>query len=99
MRRSRLFCGLVMGAIGAGWAAPVARASLIVPAYSSSTFSSKIYLDFDGDTTADWGTYHPGTTPAYSTDADTDNFSQEELDNIYKIWQGVSEKYSPFRIN
>jgi hypothetical protein len=99
MRRFRLFCWLVLGAVGAGWAAPVVRASLIVPAYNSSNFSAKIYLDFYGDTTADWGTYHPGTTPAYSTDADTNNFSQEELDNIYKIWQGVSEKYSPFRIN
>src|ERR1043166_5539561 len=80
--------------------APAAvRAALVVPAYNSSTFGAKIYLDFDGDTTATYGNYTPGTTPAYDIDGDPTSFSQQELDNIKSIWMGVSEKYSPFRIN
>jgi hypothetical protein len=80
--------------------AHLTSASLIVPEYSSLPgAAAKLYLDFDGDYTPDWLDQHPGTTPAYSTDADTNNFSDEELDNIHKIWMGVAEKYSPFKIN
>src|SRR6266536_2649192 len=40
-----------------------------VPALSSHpTAYAKLYLDFDGDTTSTWGSYSPGTTPAYDTD-------------------------------
>jgi hypothetical protein len=71
-----------------------------IPAYNSYPgASATIYLDFDGDFTPTWGTYHPGTTPAYDTDGDPTSFSQEELDNIYQIWSGVSEMFSPFNIN
>src|SRR3954469_21110286 len=77
-----------------------AGAALMVPAYNSfPSATAKIYLDFDGDNTATYGDYHPGVTPAYSIDADADNFSDAELENIHRIWMGVSEKYSPFRIN
>ena len=76
-----------------------ARAALIVPAYNSSSFGAKVFLDFDGDTTASYGTYTPGTTPAYDIDGDPTSFSQQELDNIKLIWMGVAEKYSPFRLN
>lgn len=79
---------------------PSADASLIVPSYSSRPGAfAKIYLDFDGDTTPTWGTFAPGFTPAYSTDADTNNFSDDELENIRQIYLGVAEKYSPFNIN
>jgi hypothetical protein len=74
-------------------------AALVVPAYNSSSFGAKVYLDFDGDTTASYGPYTPGTTPAYDIDGDPTSFSQQELDNIKLIWMGVSEKYSPVRIN
>src|SRR3712207_6232654 len=29
---------------------------------------AKLYLDFNGDTTSTWGSYRPGTTPAFDTD-------------------------------
>jgi hypothetical protein len=58
-----------------------------------------LFLDFDGSDVANFGPYHPGHTPAYSTDADVNNFSNQELANIVQIWKGVSEKYSPFNVN
>jgi hypothetical protein len=71
-----------------------------IPAYNSYPgASATLYLDFDGDVTPTWGSYHPGTTPAYDTDGDPTTFSQDELDNIYQIWSGVSEMFSPFNIN
>src|SRR5437762_2384222 len=45
--------------------APCAGAALVVPAYNSSNYDATIYLDFVGDTTPNYGTYHPNTTPAY----------------------------------
>lgn len=58
-----------------------------------------IYLDFTGDTTSAWGTYAPGTTPAYDTDGDPTTFSSTELANIEAIWAQVSDTYSPFNVN
>ncbi len=94
-RASRILALAIVLIVPAGFA----RAALIVPAYNSSTFGAKIYLDFVGDTTATYGSYTPGTTPAYDIDGDPTTFSQQELDNIKLIWMGVSEKYSPFKIN
>ena len=84
-----------------GWSASASvRAALFVPAYNSyPSASAQIYLDFDGDVTPTWGTYSPGTTIAYDTDGDPNNFSGQELANIHDIWAGVAEKYSPFNIN
>jgi hypothetical protein len=77
-----------------------ALASLTVPAYSSlPAAQAKLYLDFDGDYTASWGGYAPGTTPAYSIDGDTSSFSSQELSNIHEIWSRVAEMYSPFNID
>ncbi len=42
--------------------------------------ADKLYLDFDGDTTSTWGTYRPGTTPAYDQYGDATSFSDAELD-------------------
>jgi len=58
-----------------------------------------LYLDFDGDTTATWGSYHPGTTPAFDEDGDPTTFSDAELSAITEIWARVAEKYSPFRVD
>src|SRR5829696_8600143 len=81
-------------------AGEIASAAPIVPAYSSSPGThTKIYLDFDGDVMEDFAGKTPGTTPAYSIDADTENFSPTELTNIQKVWQSVAEKYSPFNVN
>jgi hypothetical protein len=77
-----------------------ARAATIVPAYSSFPgVHTKVFLDFDGGFTDTYAGKTPGVTPPYSIDADTVNFSAEELANIEKIWQSVAEKYSPFNVN
>jgi hypothetical protein len=61
--------------------------------------TAKLYLDFDGDTTSTWGSYHPNTTPAYDQDGDPTTFSDAELTSIQQIFNRVAEKYSPFNIN
>lgn len=73
---------------------------LTVPILSSRpTATAKLILDFDGDFTETWGSYHPGTTPAYSTDTDSTTYTQSELNNIHEIWLRVAEAYSPFNID
>ncbi len=74
--------------------------SLSVPVLNSLPGAHvKLYLDFDGDVTPQWQGYAPGTTPAYSIDADPATFSTQELINIEQIFSRVSEKFSPFSIN
>jgi hypothetical protein len=62
-----------------------------------------IYLDFNGHTTegTSWNTTYGSSvvTPKYDTNGDTSTFSAEELQNIYWIWQRVSEDFAPFNIN
>jgi hypothetical protein len=38
-------------------------------------------------------------TPPYSVDADVNNFSAQELQNIVAIWRAVSEDYAPFNVD
>ena len=71
-----------------------------VPALNSrSTASAKLYLDFDGDVTANWGSSQPGTTPAYDTDNNPLTFSDGEIAAIREIFARVAEKFSPFHLN
>jgi hypothetical protein len=73
---------------------------LSVPPISSRPAArAKLYLDFDGDYTSSWINYSPGTTTAYTADADPTTFTPTELSNIQKIWSGIAEKYSPFDID
>jgi hypothetical protein len=64
-----------------------------------------IYLDFDGHTTAGtaWNTAfnagNPFTTPAFSLDADTANFSDAELTQIQNMWLRTVEDFAPFDVN
>ncbi|MCA9082913.1 MAG: proprotein convertase P-domain-containing protein [Planctomycetaceae bacterium] len=66
-----------------------------------------IYLDFDGHTEADasWTTQRKDgvigdiITPAFSTDADTANFSATERQWIEEIWARVAEDFRPFNVN
>ncbi len=74
--------------------------------HSKPGASKVIYLDFDGHTTTGtlWNTNFAGgadiITPPYSTDATvTTAFSTVELDNIYSIWQRVSEDFAPFDVD
>ena len=84
-----------------GGTAAVAGASLAsVPALDSRVGAyAKLYLDFNGDTTSTWGSYSPGTTPAYDTDGDPTSFSSAELTSMHQIFDRVAEKYSPFNID
>ncbi|HEY7086575.1 MAG TPA: hypothetical protein VH518_00720 [Tepidisphaeraceae bacterium] len=66
----------------------------------------KLYLDFVGSPAFQWDStvaHGPGSNstpiPAFSYDADVNNFSGAELNLINAIWQTVAEKYSPFNIN
>jgi hypothetical protein len=75
---------------------PVSQVPLL---HSRPAAAAKIYLDFDGDVTPDWGPYHPGATPAYSTDLDVTTFTDAELANINEIWTRVADVYSPFNVD
>ncbi|MEZ0267303.1 MAG: fibronectin type III domain-containing protein [Phycisphaerae bacterium] len=71
-----------------------------IPALSSRPgATAKLYLDFNGDYTSAWGSYRPGTTPAYDIDGNATTFSDAEIARIREIWARVSEKYSPFNVN
>ncbi len=77
---------------------------LTVPVFNSKVGAkATLYLDFDGDSTADWGNasslYHPGTTPAFNSDNDPTAFSNGELSAIAEVCARVAEKYSPFDVN
>lgn len=75
-------------------------ASESVPAFSSfPTATAKLFLDFDGDVTASWSSYSPGTTPAYDTNGNPGVFDANEQSAIQQIWARVAEKYAPFRID
>ncbi|HWB53606.1 MAG TPA: dockerin type I domain-containing protein [Tepidisphaeraceae bacterium] len=70
------------------------------PQFSSNPSApTTIYLDFIGDTTQTWGSFSPGTTPAYDCDGDPTTFSSTELANIAAIWEQVADTYSPFNVN
>ncbi|MFO1485586.1 MAG: PKD domain-containing protein [Verrucomicrobiaceae bacterium] len=74
--------------------------------HSKPGASKVIYLDFNGHTTSGtyWNSNFTGganiITPPYSTDSTVSTaFSTTELDNIYSIWQRVSEDYAPFDVD
>ena len=74
-----------------------------------------LYLDFDGSASFLWNgadsgdayvvrgpnssDFEPTSVPAFTTDADANNFSAAELTNIRNIHAWVAEKFSPFAIN
>lgn len=66
---------------------------------SNPSAFAKLYLDFDGDPPSNWSGSSVPVTPAYDQDNNVDTFSDGELNSIKQIWQRVSEKYSPFKIN
>ena len=84
----------------AGSAASASLPFSAVPAMESNpTAAAKLYLDFTGDTTSSWGSFRPGTTPAYDTDGDATTFSDSELASIQQVFSRVAEKFSPFNID
>jgi hypothetical protein len=81
-----------------GAAVPVSD-SVVPVLHSNAGATAKIYLDFTGSTETTWGSYRPGTTPAYSQDADTTTFTDSEIASMREIWTRVAEKYSPFNVD
>jgi hypothetical protein len=61
---------------------------------SNSSATAKLYLDFTGSSDPTWGSYNPGTTPAYSQDADTTTFSDAEIASMREIWARVAEIFA-----
>lgn len=58
-----------------------------------------LYLNFGGfDYTGTWAGLTPGSTPAYTVDADP-NFTNAELTQIREIWSRAAEKYAAFNVN
>src|SRR5262249_6368749 len=58
-----------------------------------------LYLDFNGDFTADWGGQTNITTPPFDQDGDATTFSDAELSAIEQIWRYVADDYAPFNVN
>ncbi|GAB5497429.1 MAG: hypothetical protein Phyf2KO_25090 [Phycisphaerales bacterium] len=66
---------------------------------SSPGAAKTIYLDFDGYHSVgnSWG--HNINFPAWSTDGDTNNFSDQEKSDIIEHWREVVEDFAPFDVN
>jgi len=67
--------------------------------HSLSSASQKIYLNFVGCSSRTWGTFAGAYSPPYDVDGNTGSLSTTEANNIYEIWQRVSEDYAPFNID
>ena len=81
--------------------------SLVAPVFHSNPGApATLYLDFVGSPAFDWGgtrAHGAGSNdapiPAFTMDADANNFSQAEIDAIANIFGIVSEKFSPFNLD
>ena len=67
--------------------------------HSRPAAAARLYLDFNGDFTSQWGSHSPGATPAFDRNGDATSFSLSELQAISEIWARVSEKFSPFNLD
>ncbi len=61
--------------------------------------TAKLFLDFNGNLQASWGSYLNVSTPAFDTDGNTASFSTAERNAITEIWRRVSEDYAPLSID
>ena len=80
--------------------------SLDVPIFNSKADATKVlYLDFNGASVSNtaWNATKTGgqtiNAPAFSSDSNTNSFSQTELNQIAEIWQRVQEDFLPFNVN
>jgi len=74
--------------------------TLVAPQLSSRPGApATLYLDFDGDTQAQWGGHSNVVTSPYDTDGNKSSFSATETAAIREIWARVSEDYAPFNVN
>ena len=67
--------------------------------HSLSTSSKKIYLNFVGCSTRNWGGYANAYSPAYDSDGNTASLSTAEANAITEIWKRVSEDFAPFNLD
>jgi len=72
--------------------------------HSRPSATRKIYLDFTGHTTTgtSWNTYWGKTsftTPPFSLDADTANFSDTEHAAIQDVWRSMVEDFAQFDVD
>lgn len=84
---------------GSGLALAGSPLSSLPQLSSNSGASAKLFLDFNGSTTASWGGYTNIVTKVYDTDGDQTTFSASELSAITEIWKRVAEDYAPFNID
>ncbi|HEX5105711.1 MAG TPA: choice-of-anchor D domain-containing protein, partial [Pirellulaceae bacterium] len=61
--------------------------------------AATIFLDFDGNTEALWGSYTNVVTRVFDRDGDETSFSASEISAIQEIWARVAEDFAPFNIN
>ena len=66
---------------------------------SNSGAKVKLYLDFNGNFEASWGSYKNVTTKVFDQDGDATTFSTSEISTIREIWARVAEDYAPFNID
>jgi len=80
-------------------------ASKVFALGSRESANHTIYLDFNGHTTKDlfWNRDYNDSkdivSPQYDIDGNQGEFSLTERENIWRIWQRVSEDFSPFDVN
>ncbi len=71
-----------------------------VPAlHSNASATVKIFLDFDGNFDASWGSYSNVSTPAFDRDGNAASFSQQELNEISYIYNSIAEDFAPFNVD
>ena len=61
--------------------------------------AASLYLDFDGYSISQWGSYSNANTPVFDVDGDATTFSDSELSTMQAIWRQVAEDYAPFNVN
>lgn len=57
------------------------------------------HLDFDGDTTASWGSQSNIVTPPWDLDGNPTDYNDQEIATITTVWKRVAEDFAPFPIN
>lgn len=84
---------------GSGSLSPSSPLSALPQLSSNSGARVKLYLDFNGNFEATWGSYRNVTTRVFDQDGDATTFSENEISTIREIWARVSEDYAPFNID
>ncbi|MFN0017603.1 MAG: choice-of-anchor D domain-containing protein [Pirellulaceae bacterium] len=87
------------GTAGGGGTSAASPLSSLPQLSSNSGARVKLYLDFNGNFEAAWGSYRNVTTRVFDQDGDASTFSTSEISTIREIWARVAEDYAPFNID